>query len=775
MVKQFFHKIWLTKLWIPIATGLFYLALFPALDLIFPLKVDVPYSTVIYSGDSTVLHCFLAPDDKWRMYTELSEITPRLEKAILFKEDKYFYYHNGINKYAILRALVNNLRKNRRTSGASTITMQVARLLKPKERTYRNKLREMFRALQLEWHYSKEEILQMYFNLVPYGGNIEGVKAASLLYFDKAPDHLSIAQIAALSIIPNRPTSLQIGENNPKIAKERNKWLKRFQEAELFDPQDIQDAIEEPFEGFRRQAPQHAPHFAYRLKKQHPDKALIRSSLDWKKQEKVQYLVKNHVNRLYYNNIHNAAALVIDNQTRQVIAYVGSADFYNEQDAGQVDGITAIRSPGSTLKPLLYGIGFEKGLITPKQRISDVPVNYRGYAPENYDGEYRGNVTIEFALANSLNIPAVKLLEQLKLNEFMNYLKKARFEQIENDERKLGLSVVLGGCGVTLEELTRLYCAFANSGQFAGFNWLRTDTTSRSFQLLSPAAVFMLTEILTQLTRPDLPLQWQNSANLPKVAWKTGTSYGRRDAWSIGYNKSYTVGVWVGNFSGEGVQDLSGANTAAPLLFNIFNSIDYHMPQEWYDMPDEIDFRLVCSESGLEPNSFCKNQIMDYYIPGVSENKKCQHLRRVYISPDSSMAYCTACLPQTGYIKALYPNLSPEIISYYEDFQIQYTKIPPHNPECERVFTKGAPEIVSPVAGLEYFIDQTDTTEIMLACHTAGDVEKVFWYVNDKFFQSAKPTEKVFFQPQKGKIKISCSDDKGRNTNIYIDVKWIRF
>jgi len=423
----------------------------------------------------------------------------------------------------------------------------------------------------------------------------------------------------------------------------------------------------------------------------------------------------------------------------------------------------------------LYGLAFDKGLITPKFKISDVPVSYGGYEPHNYDEKYNGFVSVEFALINSLNVVAVKLLQQMKTPQFVNSLKKLGFNQIQKDEKKLGLSLVLGGCGVTLEQLTRMYHAFSNKGLFTDLNWIASDSNKGGFQVVSPESAYMLTEILSKVKRPDLPMEWQNSADLPKVAWKTGTSYGRKDAWSIGYNNNYTIGIWVGNFSAEGVQELSGAESAAPLLFEIFNTIDYRSEAEWFKVPQNIDFRLVCSETGLPVNDFCKNFLSDSYIPAISTNKICNHLKKNYVSPDSSISYCKTCLPESGYVEAWYPNFLPEIITFMDDNQVKYQKIPPHNPKCERIFADNKPEITSPMHQVEYYVDRTDSTNIMLTCNAANDVDKVFWYVNDKFLKSDAPTNKVFFKPTEGNLKISCTDDKGRNTDVTITVKMIDF
>ena len=747
-----------------------------SLDIIYPLKTDVEYSTIITSNDSTLFHAFLTSDDKWRMYTELHEITPQLKKAIIFKEDKYFRYHFGVNPVSVARALVNNILKGKRTSGASTITMQVTRLLVPKERTYWNKIKEMMKALQLEWHLSKDEILQLYLNLVPYGSNIEGVKSASVIYFGKAPNHLSIAEITALSIIPNRPVSLKPGINNDYILKERNKWLNRYLRPAVFSKEDINDALNEPLEAYRQEVPKMAPHISYRLKSEYPRKRIIRTDINLEMQQKLQKIATDYSKHLYFQNIRNVTVLVVENSSRKVLSYIGSADYFNDEDGGQVDGIRAVRSPGSTLKPLLYGLVFDKGYITPKSVISDVPVSFGGYEPENYDGKFYGNVTAEHALSNSLNVPAVKILDKTGTTGFLDKLIAAGFLQIDKDRNDLGLSSILGGCGTTLEELTGLYCAFANGGIYKKLVYLNEeDIQGAEEEILSESSSYMITEILTQLTRPDLPVDWQNTTHMPKIAWKTGTSYGRRDAWSIGYNKKYTIGVWVGNFSGEGVPELNGADKAAPLLFRIFNAIDYDSEEDWYHMPDELSFRYVCSESGKVPGDFCKNQVIDYYIPGISGTTVCDHMKIIFVDPDSAVAFCTSCRPDAGYIKAYYPNYKPEIITYMNENNISYLKIPPHNPDCERLMTGLSPVITSPVHENEYFVDVNDSMQIMLSCNAANDVTLVYWYINNKFYKSAVTNENIFFQPAEGKVKISCSDDKGRNRDIIINVKYIEF
>ncbi|MCC2547787.1 penicillin-binding protein 1C [Hymenobacter sp. BT175] len=774
-----------------------------ALDRLFPVPPAPLYSPVVTAADGTVLHAFLNPTQKWRLKTELREITPALRSTIIAKEDRFFRFHFGINPFSIIQAAGRNLFGGGRTTGASTITMQVARLLEPKERTVGNKLVEMARAVQLEAHYSKAEILQLYLNLVPYGGNVEGVKSAALLYFQQPPDYLSLAQTVTLAIIPNRPRGLVLGRDNAAVLAERNRWLRRFGQQGLFPARDVADALLEPLDVERHAAPALAPHLARRLVRTQPGRAIIRTTLQRAKQSQAEDLTRNYVRRLYALGISNAAVLVVNNRTREVEAYVGSADFRDALHQGQNDGVQAVRSPGSTLKPFLYALAMDQGLLTPKQLLPDVPTNFQGYRPENFDKHCSGEVTVERALAFSLNIPAVRTLAQLGVPTFTGKLRGAGFKTVGRNAPRLGLSTILGGCGATLEELTNLYVTLANSGSSAPLRFQISNeelvmknaaasskirkqkqfresitnsqlliTNSNKTQLVSPAAAFLTTDILAQLTRPDLPVGYENSMRLPKIAWKTGTSYGRRDAWSIGYNRDYTIGVWVGNFSGQGAPALTGSDVATPLLFDLFNALAYNSPNNWFQPPASLDFRLVCAESGLPPGENCPNQLMDYFLPGTSASRRCQHQKEVLVSADGRYAYCRACAPATGYRRELYPNLLPEVLAYKETQHLPYRALPPHNPACQLVRggADRAPTITSPLAGTEYVLSRGEKQLLLLSCTTNNEVRQVYWYVNDEFLQAAAATERVFFRPGPGHLKISCADDHGRNTDVRVTV-----
>lgn len=744
---------------------------FFVLHFIFPLPDKVEYSTIITDNKGEVIHAFLTRDEKWRMKTELDEISPLLRKTIIQKEDKYFYQHFGINPIALVRAFFMNVFTGRRTSGASTITMQVARALEPKKRTIGNKLAEMFRALQLELKYNKDEILQLYLNMVPYGGNIEGVKSASVLYFGKSPNHLSLAEITALSIIPNRPSSLVIGKNNDEIIKQRNKWLTRFAKENIFSSKEIEDAMAEPLNAKRLTVPKLAPHLSNKLKQRSNN--IIETNLELNTQFKVEKLVENYIRIQRLRKIQNAAVIIIDNETHKVITYVGSADFNDTTDGGQVNGAAAVREPGSTLKPLAYGLCFDEGLLTPKKIINDVPVNFAGYAPENYDKKFNGTVSVEYALEHSLNIPAVKAFNVLGKEKMIEKLSTLGFKQIQEKQKALGLSLILGGCGTTLEQLTSMYSCFANEGLYFKPSFIKADSIFQPKRILSADASYMISDILSRINRPDFPMQWDATAHLPQIAWKTGTSYGRRDAWSIGYNKKFTVGVWLGNFSGVGVAHLSGAEVATPLLFRIFNTLDYDADRARFTAPKDLEQRKVCSETGMPPAEHCSNIVLDYFISGISSTQTCNNFSEITVSANEKISYCKSCEPLTGIKKKGYKLIAADLQNWMQVNNIAYGSIPPHNPACEKIFTEGSPQITSPVNGTEYLISKKNPEPLQLLCKTGNDVSRIYWYINNRFYKVSDVGGKQFFIPNEGLVKISCTDDKGRNRDIKITVKYV--
>jgi len=746
--------------------------LFLIVDLIFPLPKQKYYSQVIRAEDNTLLCAYLTPDDKWRLKTSLDEINPDMVKAILTKEDKYFYWHYGINPLAVGRALLRNIFKGKRTSGASTITMQLARMAAPASRTYSHKLSEMFRALQYEWHYSKREILEMYLSYLPYGGNIEGVHSASYIFFNRSPKLLSLSQSILLAVIPNRPNSLRLDKKVVEPREMRDKWIKFYLAKNTFPKANLMAALGENMGTNRFTIPPQTPHLCNYLHEKFNENELV-TTINVTKQKSVENLLKNHVNRLRSYNISNGAVFVIDNVRHCVVAYCGSSDFQDKKSFGQVNGIIGLRSPGSALKPAIYGLGFDLGVITPNMKLPDVPSNFSGYAPENFDLQFRGMVTVHHALTNSLNLPPLWLLRDIGIDKLLNTLEQADFSDIKERRQKLGMSVALGGCGVTLEQITRFYSNFANEGKMYEVRYFKKDLEKKAAykSLFSPAATYLLAEILSDLARPDLPQQYLEDSKRPKIAWKTGTSYGKRDAWAIGFSPRYTVGIWMGNFDGHGSPELTGASIAVPLLMDIFNSIDYNPNKKWFSRPAEVQKRKVCAETGLLPSKEdCPHLVEDEYITNVSPLNVCDLYQEVLVSENEDMQFCQLCCPPTGYKREKYPVYDSEVSLWMQDNHQGVARPPKHNPSCSAYFTGAGPKFISPLPNYTYYIQPKQGQQILLQAASGQEVSKHHWYVNDVFFATVAPGEKIFYAAKVGKLKVACVDDKGRKTEVSVNV-----
>ncbi|MDX2249692.1 MAG: penicillin-binding protein 1C [Bacteroidia bacterium] len=748
--------------------------IFLLLSLIFPLPTPKTCSTTILAADSTLLCAYLTPDEKWRMATSLDKVSSELIEALIAKEDKWFFYHPGINPFSLLRALINNLSSGKRSSGASTLTMQLARMADPSPRTYLSKIKEMFRALQYEWKYSKREILEMYLSYLPYGGNVEGVTAASYIFFQRPPEKISLAQAVLLTVIPNRPNSLRLDRHPDAALAARNKWIQNFRRRKIFPSAALDAAENEPVVASRENIVPQTPHLCYELKRKYPGREEIISTLKPAIQHVSEQLLYNHVQRVKHLNVSNGAVIVVDNHSQKVIAYCGSADFNNAQALGQVNGVKAIRSPGSTLKPAAYGLGFDDGFITPATKLMDVPGNFQSFIPENYDLLFRGETTVHEALTHSLNIPPVRLVQDLGNDRFLDILEASGFETIRSRRQDLGLSTVLGGCGVTLEELTRFYASFANGGNLFRLKYLQEETgdTTGQVRLFSEGTAWLIAEILSDLERPDIPKTLVDDSKRPKVAWKTGTSYGKRDAWAIGFSPRFTVGVWMGNFDGTGAPELSGAYMAVPLLMDIFNAIDYNPHKKWFSQPVTISQRRVCAETGKIPGRFCRHFFMDYYLENTSSLQECNLHQELYVSSDEKVQYCPVCLPDSGYIKKIFPMYDPELVLWFASNNRSVEIPPPHFAGCEATFSGDGPKILSPSEDFEYYVEGGAEQEILLQAASDPTVRKHYWYVNDRFIIAAAPEEKVFFKPESRKLIITCMDDRGRKSQAEIGVRF---
>jgi len=739
---------------------------------LYPLPQPKPYSLVITDRHGTFLGAFLANDGTWRLRTAPHEIPERIKRILIEKEDRYFYYHPGFNLLAIGRALVQNIKAGRIISGGSTISMQVARMLNPKERTYWNKFVEIFQALQLEWKYSKDEILQMYLSLVPLGGNIEGLKSASLLYYRTPINRLNVAQLLDLILIPNDPNGLRPDRRPDLLYRMRCERGSDFLRRGLLSRQDSVVIWRTPAGVSRATIGLTGPHFCLRIKDQHPRSSEVQSSLDSRIQKTVEALVTNHLRPWKARGVKNSAAIVIDNRTMEIVSYVGSESFEDSLASGQVDAVRALRSPGSTLKPFLYALVMDRGILTPKTRLLDVPYDLDGYAAENYEGTYSGFVSAEEALRRSLNIPMIRLLKEVGLTSFGATLDHVGFASLQPQKPRLGLSMIVGGCGVTLEELTTAYASLARGGLYSRARYLKNNDTTGlpSERAISEAAAYMITEILSGIDRPDLPNNFESSVNLPMVAFKTGTSYGRRDAWCVGYSAEFTVGVWIGNVTGKGVPDLVGSRSATPLLIDIFNAISSPHQKTILPIPSDVGVRDVCATSGKLATKWCSHVIQDLFSKRHSLNQFCDIDKEYMVSIDSKKHYCVMCVKKHPHKLAVYQEYPPELLTFWKATGRPFRTPPVHDPTCEQLPQGSGPQILSPIHDMTYLL--THGEEKIAFYATSGvDVKSHIWYVDDRLLGHKRAGQKFFLKLQDGKHHISCLDERGRLSSIMIVVQ----
>ncbi|MEE9561909.1 MAG: penicillin-binding protein 1C, partial [Thermoanaerobaculia bacterium] len=686
------------------------LALFLVLDRIFPFpfdRLERPAATVVTDRSDSPLRLYLPADDKWRFPVTLDELPQELIDSVVAVEDRFFYHHPGVNPVAIARAAWTNLRAGRIVSGASTIPMQIARMVEPAPRTLGAKLHESFRALQLDFHLDKKRVLEAYLNLAPYGGNVEGVGAASWFYFGKEPSQLALSEIALLTVLPRSPTRYD-PTRNPDLAQQaRSDVLDRLAAMGVFSAEQVEDARLHPGPRSRLEPPLVAPHFADLVTRRSAPTDRIRTTLDHPLQRSAELLVTRRIADLRADGIGNAAVVVLDIETRGVRVLVGSAGFFDRIYQGQVNGAVARRSPGSTLKPFLYGLAFDSGTILPDSYLLDIPTDFAGYVAQNYDDRYRGRVTARTALIESLNAPAVRLLSHVGLADFHRLLLRGGLQTLDRPSGDYGLPLILGAGEVTLLDLTNLYASLADGGVYRPLRMIDAGDESSprrhstADRMLSPEAAWVLTEILQEVRRPDLPQAWDLTRGAPAVAWKTGTSYGHRDAWAVGFSRRYAIGVWVGNFDGRPRQGISGSEHAAPLLFDLFRAIEPGGVAPERPPGLRLEKIRVCSLSHDLPGPFCHETRKIPLLPGRSRLGRCELHRRVQVDIENGELLAGGCggRPFRWQEITLYPA---ELVAWQRSQGEPITELPPVSRACSGRGVGEPPRIVSPDTATPY-------------------------------------------------------------------------
>lgn len=756
-----------------------------------PLSDAQPQSTGVYDREGRLLRLVLADDQRYRLWLPLAELPASLREAVLLHEDAWFYRHPGVNPISLVRAAWSTYGGGDARIGGSTVTMQLARLRwKLATRTPAGKMLQILRALQLELCYSKDDILEAYLNLAPYGGNIEGAGAASLIYFDKPAAALTLPEALTLAVLPQAPTrrgrlqrlsgqSDSYAGNGLAAARARlyARWRDKHgadaaQDASMALPVALRTSRELPFA---------APHFVERVlgeRMLHADAGpRIDTTLDLRLQRLLQERVRSYVQRVRSRGVRNASALLIDTRDMGVRALVGSADYFDAHIAGQVNGTAAKRSPGSTLKPFIYALALDQGVLHPATVLRDVPSAFGPYTPENFDGRFLGPVTAADALIRSRNIPAVTVASQLQQPSFYAFLREAGISRLAS-EQHYGLALVLGGGEVTMEELARLYAMLGNDGLMRPLRWRGNDPAVGGSALVSAEAAFIVRDMLKRNPRPDL--QFAGGLRDAPVAWKTGTSWGFRDAWSVGIVGPYVLAVWMGNFDGSQNPALVGVDMAAPLFFSIVDGLRAartdlsEPPRRW---PLNLKRVEICTASGDLPSAYCPQRSWTWFIPGKSPIRIDTVHRAVAVDRITGEAACGTFDPARMRLQ-VYEFWPSDLMRAFAQAGIP-RRAPPLNAACATAdAAQGeAPRIQSPLRATRYLLrlSRPQQSAITLSATVDADVSRVFWFAGDSFIATTgNGASASWTPPTEGSYRVSAVDDHGRADTRQVQVDVVR-
>jgi len=741
-----------------------------------PLTLQYSQSRQIFDSSSKLLRLTLSDDDQYRLWVSSAKAPESLKEAFLFKEDRYFYWHPGFNPISLLRSFIQMIYKSKPDAGASTITMQLARLhYRIYTRSIFGKLKQIAAAYWLEILYTKEEIFEGYLNLAPFGRNIQGVKAASRIYFKKSLEELSLLEMFFLSSIPQRPSILNHIEDSGPLPKSiKHSSTKLYQAyAKKNEIQVLDDLLRLPYliQGVKS-IPFKAPHFSDQILRR-TNKNDIYSSLVLNLQNILSKTVFNFIEKHKKQGLQNASLVLLNYKTMKIEAMIGSKDFFNDEIFGQVNGVISQRSPGSTLKPLIYAMAMEQGLIIPESIVFDAPLSFR--TPENYDQVFRGPISAKNALITSRNVPAVhlsSLLTKPNLFEFLSRLYPGKFTKTNH----YGSSLALGGAEFSLLELAKLYAMFANKGEFKEISWLKDEPPKEGPKLLKSETIAMMMEMLGHNQRPGLHYDKNFVLKGTDVYWKTGTSFGFRDAWSVGVVGPYILGVWVGNFSGQGNPSLIGARAAAPLFFEAIDKLT--IPTHYGDLHsihENITEVEVCAVSGFLPQGFCPHKKLSLFYPGISPIKKCAIHREIEINTVTGLQACLKTEEKTR--KSIVEVWPSHIMEIFAKLGIPRKPLPPFGKECNRQSVKSigaAPKIIKPHRGLKYTFRKSDKENLIVFKAQADNSSvKLHWYVDDSFLGSFQGRKEVYWKARPGKFKVRVVDDLGRQASRSLTVLYL--
>ena len=706
---------------------------------------DTPYSTVVTAESGELLGARVADDGQWR-FPPSDSLPEKFAKAVIEYEDRTFYSHFGVSLRGISRALWQNISNRRIVSGGSTITMQTIRLHRQGKRNIIEKLIEVFMATRLEARYSKEEILRLYASHAPFGGNVVGVDAAVWRYLGNNGNEMSWAEAATLAVLQNAPSSIHLSKNRDLLIAKRNRLLKRLYEKGELTEDEYDLAVEEPLIGKPYHMPQIAPHYVESLNKTSHGK-YTKTTIDFSLQKRLESLCSHWRSDLSLSGINDLAAVIVEVSSNQIVAYCGNADIYSDRTGKWVDIANAPRSSGSILKPLLYCASIQEGIILENTILPDIPTDFGGFVPKNFDGSYSGVVGAKSALALSLNIPNVWLLKEFGVSRFASLLQKCELSTITKSPDKYGLSLILGGAEVSLRDIVNCY---ANLAKF-----------NKDFPLNDSIAIYSMFEAMREVNRPD-QLDWSRANSAQNIAWKTGTSYGARDGWAIGITPEYVVGVWVGNADGRGVSDLTGARTAGPVMFDIFNLLP---SCGWFKVPSGKEEK-ICIHSGHRANKYCKDTQLERISENGIKSKECPYCTEIPVSVDGLRRVVDLSEPT---VMQSYFQLPPVHRHYYTQTHADYIEPPLNNLDSESSLRFIYPANGS-VISLPRRADGNQSQLICKATHSNPNVE-LFWHLDNNYIGSTKDIHQVQITPSTGVHKVSIFDNNGAEKTIEIVIK----
>ena len=752
-----------------------------------PKKIfDSPTSTVVTASNNELLGAVIAKDGQWR-FPEIDSIPIKFKHCILQFEDAYFYKHFGFNPVSIAKAIGSNFSAKKIVRGGSTLTQQVIRLSrKNKKRSYLEKLKELILATRLEFRFSKEEILKLYASHAPFGGNVVGLEMAAWRYYKLKPHQLSWAETATLAVLPNAPSLIYPGKNQYKLKEKRNRLLRKLFKQQILDSITYELALLEELPQKPYKLPSKSNHFIQKVAKDFKGER-VKSSLDIFLQEKVYEIVKQKHTVLKQNEVHNAAVLVLDVTTKKVLAYIGNTPTDKEHQK-DVDNIIAPRSTGSILKPFLYAHMLASGELLPEQLLPDVPTDIAGYTPKNFDLTFDGAVPANEALTRSLNIPAVKMLQRYGVSKFKDDLKDYKLEAINKSADYYGLSLILGGAESSLWDLCNVFSGYANTVnnyELLHHNYYQQEFTKASYlfdekitlglvqkmpQILDAGAIYTTLQTLTEVNRPTTDQAWKFYDSSQKIAWKTGTSFGNRDAWAIGVTANYAVGVWVGNSDGEGRTNLTGVGSASPIMFSVFDVLP---KSDWFVEPvEDLIEEKICIHSGCLALPICTSEVKRIPKKGV-EATTCKYHKEVQLDKKQQYRVNSSCESVSNFITKSWFVLPPLQAYYYQQKNADYKVLPNYRVDCEVeevekmdfVFPTQYYSKIALTKGEEGAINSL----VLKLTHTFSD-SKVYWYLNNSYLNVTEGFHELAIKPKKGIHTITVIDDLGNELKRVLEV-----